>query len=255
VFDTSKWADCGTVRRLWQAGIELKGRSGSCQYFRCNILAILFCQLTSIIIHDDGHAVHAKTVGFGHHSLAKPVRDVIGTQEASHDDGYVKWNDSKYNGEPPFKDRSLEIEISVLAAGKDAPRIACLTDGRFDERTEVPTASETVLYAQTTCVAKVTGPLGVNLAFEVKCTPTISQVSGYDEQGETYPKKESVNCEEGAVVEEDAGPTDERGDYTEGSGEGRKDEFRSISNAYNIGVGPCIEPGQETENDGNEGID
>ena len=97
--------------------------------------------------------------------------------------------------------------------------------------------------------------MGVDLALEVECASFVGDVTWDDEHSEAEPEEESEYGEEGAVVEEDTGPADEGGDDTDGGGESGEDEFWAVTDANDICVGPDVEPGEETEDHGYDGVD
>ena len=70
-----------------------------------------------IVVHDDRHTVHTQAVCLRHHTLSKPVRDMIGAEQSSKDTRYVNRNDRECDNIPPLQHFSLEFQIAVLAAG------------------------------------------------------------------------------------------------------------------------------------------
>lgn len=154
-----------------------------------------------VVVHDDGHAVKREAVGLGHHALPEPVRDMIRAEQASDGDREVERDEGEGDGVPPAEDEALELEVSFLAPREDRAGVACLRDGRFDERAEIAAAVELVLDAEAAVGAEGAGPLGVDLALEVERATLVCDVAGGDEEGEADPKQEGKDGEEGAVVE------------------------------------------------------
>lgn len=146
------------------------------------------------------------------------------------------------------------MHIRELAPGKNASSIARLTDRRLDERGEVPAAPELILDTEATLCAEVSGPLGVDFSFEVERAAFVGEVAWHDEEDESDPEKECVDGEEGAVVEENAGPPDEGGDDADRGGEGGDDEFGSVACTHDIGVLPDVEPRQEGKDERCESV-
>jgi hypothetical protein len=101
----------------------------------------------------------------------------------------------------------------------------------------------------------MTRPLSIDLAFQVECASFKSDISGHDEENKGDPEKEGVDCQKRTVVHEDTGPTYESCENAYGSSQRRYDQLRAITNPNNIGMGPNVEPGQETEYKCDERID
>ena len=154
-------------------------------------------------------------------------------------------NDAEDDGVPTFEYRALEVEVRGLAARQDAARKARLADGCLDERAEKATAVELILNAPTARNAERARPLGVDLTLEVEGTLLIGDVAGRNEDGEADPEKESVPGEEGTIVEDDAGPADERGEHSKrGSGRG-DDKLGRVADTNDVGVVPEVKPDKE----------
>ena len=162
-----------------------------------------------IVVHDDGHRVHAEAVCLGHQALSEAVCDVVRAQQADDDDCDMKRHEPKGDRVPALEDETLEFHVGALAAGEHGAGIAYLGDGGLDEGGEEAAAVELVLYAEPVVDAKVVCPLEVYLAVEVEVAPLEGGVARNDEQSETYPEEKGVYGEEGPVVEEDSGPADE----------------------------------------------
>jgi len=96
--------------------------------------------------------------------------------------------------------------------------------------------------------------LGVDFAFKVESVPFVCQVTWYEKEDEFDPKKQIINCEEGAVIEHDARPTDHGGEQPDGSSERRYDEFRTIPSADDICSRPDVEPGQKADDQSHKGV-
>lgn len=172
---------------------------------------------------------------------------MVGAQQPRHHDEDVEGDDSECDGIPAREHELLELEIMLLAPRKDAAGITRLTDGSLDERTEITTAFELVLDPQSSLRTEVAGPLGVDLALEVECPALVGDVAGGDEEGKAEPEHECENGEERTVVEQDAGPSDEGCEDTEGGGHGGEDELGAVANTDDVSVGPDVEPCKEAE--------
>ena len=146
------------------------------------------------------------------------------------------------------------MEIVFLASGENRARIARLTDSSLDERTEITTTFELVLDSQPPFCAEVAGPLGVDLALEIECSAFVGDVPGSDEEGETYPEHECEYGEERTVVEEDAGPSDDGCEDTEGCSQCGEDELGAVAHAYDVSVGPDVEPCKKAEDESDKRI-
>lgn len=148
---------------------------------------------------------------------------------------------------PTFEHQGLEGQVRAFATREDAPGITHLCDCRFHERREVPTARELGLYPCAPRLAEHLRPLSIDLALEIERVLLVGDIAWGNEQTEGYPHKEGVNGEEGAVVEEDAGPPDKGCEDAEARCNSGEDELRAVAYAYNVGVLPDIEPGEEAE--------
>lgn len=87
--------------------------------------------------------------------------------------------------------------------------------------------------------------MGVQFSFKVECPLFVGHVAWRDEQCEADPEEEAVDGEEGAIVEEDAGPTDERRENAESGCDGGNDQLGVVSNTDDIGVVPDVEPDEK----------
>lgn len=167
----------------------------------------------------------------------------------------MRRHDAKRNRIPPLQHHPLEIQIPQLAARQHTPRIARLRDRRLDKRRKVSTAPELVLDAQAARGAKRLAPLRVDLALEVERTHLVREVARDEDEDEGDPGEEGVHGEEGAVVEQEAGPADEGGEDADAGGEGGGDELRAVTDAHDVGALEDVEPGEEAEDEGDEGVD
>ena len=95
----------------------------------------------------------------------------------------------------------------------------------------------------------------VELSFQVESALLVSDVTGSDEEGKTDPQKEGVPGEETAIVEENTSPADQGGYDAHRGGDGRNDKLLRVSDSDNIGSIPDKEPGEQAENEGNQGVD
>lgn len=179
---------------------------------------------------------------------------MIGAKERSDHDGDLEGNKTENAGIPTLEDSALELDIRAFASGQDTASITGLTDGGFNERVEISAALELVLYTKTAVEAKDTRPLGVDLALEVEGALLVRDIAWGNEQGETDPEEEGVPGEECAIIEEDAGPTDEGGEYAHRRSGRRDDELGHISHTNDIGVCPNIEPNEQRGDESGNGI-
>lgn len=54
----------------------------------------------SIVVHDNGHATHIETIGFGHHALSESISDMIRTKEGGNDNKYMEGEYGKDDSVP-----------------------------------------------------------------------------------------------------------------------------------------------------------
>ena len=101
---------------------------------------------------------------------------------------------------------------------------------------------------------EVTTPLRVDFAVEIEIPPLEGHIPRNYEEGEAYPKGESVNGEKGAVVKEDAGPADYRRDDAEASSDCGGDEFAAVAYSDDICMFPDIKPSAKQKDGRCEGI-
>lgn len=179
---------------------------------------------------------------------------MVRAQQADDDAEDQERHAGKRDGIPPLQHHPLEPDVGALAALEHTPRITSLADGGLDEWREVATALELVLDAKPTVDAKVLGPLGVELALEVKGAFLVGDVAWSDEEGEADPKEESVDGEERTVVEENATPADERGNEGQGDGDSGQDELWTVANANDIRMVKGVEPSAEQEYEAGESV-
>ena len=171
---------------------------------------------------------------------------MVGAEETGDHDEELGWDDTEDDGVPCGQDVLFEANIRAFAPGEDAPGITGLRSGGFDEWIKVTAAFELVLDTQTTLCAEIPRPLSVDFTLQVERAFLVSDVAGCDEEGETDPEEETVDGEEGSVVEEDAGPADEGGEDAETGSDGGDDEFRFVADADDVCVCPDVEPDEET---------
>lgn len=166
---------------------------------------------------------------------------------------------------PLVQNPLLESHVRALATRQLAARVAFCADGSLLVWCEVSAAFQEVLNCHPPLDTEVARPLGVDFAFEVEGGPFVCNVSGHNEEAERNPEADRVNGEEGAIVEENSGPTNERCEETGASGNGRgcssggmsgrcrcqennKEqgrltyEFPSVADCNNVGFCPNIEP-------------
>lgn len=170
-------------------------------------------------------------------------------------DNELQRDDREHYRIPTLKNDTLEIDIRQLASRKQTASIASLTNGRLNEGVEVTAAVKLVLDAKTTVETEVARPLGVDLALEVECALLVCDVPRGDEQGEANPEEERVYGKECTVVEENAGPADERREHGKRSGNRRDDELWLISNTDYIRMVPHVEVNEKSRNETREGVD
>ena len=99
------------------------------------------------------------------------------------------------------------------------------------------------------------GPLSAEFAEEVVRAAVVGRVAQSGQEGKDDPEEEGVDSEKGAVIEEDARPTEKSGENAERGGDGGEGELRGVAGADGIGLCPDIEPGDEAENEGSDGVD
>lgn len=180
----------------------------ACQDVACNVVSVLVGQLVCVVLHNDGHRLLVQPVRLGHHAFTKAVRDVIRAQQRG-DDATQLNGDQSEGGDVPFlQQEPLELQVRTLATGQLASGVAGLADGRLNEGAEVSAAVQFVLDAQAAEDAEVAGPLSVDFAFQVEGDALVGEVSGHDEQAESDPAHDRVHGQEGAVVKQDAGPSE-----------------------------------------------
>lgn len=207
-----------------------------------------------VVVHDDGHAVHIKAVRLGHHALPKAVRDVVRAQQRRDHDRELRGHDHEHGRVPPLQYQPLELYVRPFAPRQQRARVARLRDGGLDERVEVPAAVELVLHAQAAVEPEVARPLRVHFSLEVERALLVGDVPRGDEQREADPEEEGVDGEEGAVVEQDAGPADERGEHGERGGDRRDDELGAVPDADDVGVRPDVEVDEEGRDEARQGV-
>lgn len=100
----------------------------------------------------------------------------------------------------------MEVDIRKLATGEDAACEACRGDGGFNERAKVAATLELILDPEAALATQSSGPLGVDLALEVKSTLLVGDVTRSTNEGKADPEEKSVPGEEAAVVEQDTSP-------------------------------------------------
>lgn len=82
----------------------------------------------------------------------------------------------------------------------------------------------------------------------------VGDIAWHDEESEANPQQEAVDGQEHAVVKENAGPSDQGCDYAERGSDGGGDELGDVSNTNNVGVGPDVEPSEQTEDESNKRV-
>jgi len=117
-----------------------------------------------------------------------------------------------------------------------------LRNGGLNERGEKTATIQLILDTKPFIDAKFTTPLKVDLAVKIEVATLEGEVPGNYEEGKTYPKEEGVHGEEGTVVKEDAGPTDDRCDDTETSGNSGEDELGAVAYSDDVGMRSDVKP-------------
>jgi len=248
-----RWPGSASGRRVWHL-VELEIRSGASEDLRSDFRAVLFGQLICVIVHDNSHAVQTESIRLGHHALSEPIRHMIRAKEPGDHDTKVNWDKAECDRKPFPQDNPLKVEEALLASREDSPRVASLADSRLDEWAEVPATAQPVLDAETTEGPEVSRPLGVDLPFEVERFLLVSDVSGGDHECEDDPEQEGVYGKEGAIVEQNTGPSDDGGDDPEEGCHSRENEFGSVGYADDVGACPDIKPRKKTKDKGDRGI-
>ena len=82
----------------------------------------------------------------------------------------------------------------------------------------------------------------------------VRHVPGCGDKHKSDPEKDVVDRKERPIVEEDTRPADEGCEHANCPGDSGDDELVSITDANNVGVMPYIEPCEEAENEGRNGI-
>lgn len=95
----------------------------------------------------------------------------------------------------------------------------------------------------------------VDFAFEIEGALFVGKIARCEERGEGDPEEEVVDGEEGAVVEEDACPADERGEDSHRCSESGDGELSAVADADDICVLEDVEPGEKTEDERRDGIE
>ena len=129
-----------------------------------------------------------------------------------------------------------------------------MADSRLNERREETAALQLVLDSQPSADTEDLRPLLVDLPGQVEVPVLVGEVPGRDEEREDDPEHEGVDGEESAVVEEDAGPADQGGQYAEGCGDRRENEFRLVRDKDDVGVVEDVEPCAQCEDEGGYGV-
>ena len=153
-----------------------------------------------------------------------------------------------------WRDDTLITHVETLATWKNRPRVAGLGDRGQHERTKISTALELILDRQSTGGPEVLRPLLVDLPFQVESLLLVSDVTGGNEEGKTDPQHGRVPGEETAVIE-NPGPTDQGGHDAQRGSDCGNDGFLHISDSDNVISIPHKEPREQTENEGDQGID
>lgn len=167
----------------------------------------------------------------------------------------MEWYQGEGDSEPPLEDDTLIPHVKTLATWENRSRVTGLGDRGQHERTEVSTALELILDRQTATSAQVLRPLLVELSFQIESAFLVVDVTRGNEEGETDPQQEGVPGEETAVVEENASPADEGGYDAQRGGNSGNDKFLRISDSDYVGSIPNMEPREQAENEGNQGVD
>jgi hypothetical protein len=128
-----------------------------------------------------------------------------------------------------------------------------LRDGGLDEWGEETTTFELILDTKPFIDAKST-PLRVDLAVKVEVAPLEGEVPRNYEKAKTYPEEEGIHRKERTIIEENAGPTDDRSDDTETGGDGGEGELCVVANPDDIGMLPDIKPRAEKKYGACEGV-
>jgi hypothetical protein len=146
---------------------------------------------------------------------------------------------------PLLQHHALEFYIGQFAPRQNTPRITRLANSRLYEWGKVPAAPELVLDAEAALCTKFAGPLRVDLSLEIECSALVGEVAWHDEEDEGDPKKECVDGQEGPVIEDDAGPADERGNDAKCGRQGGDNKLWSVAYTYDVCVLPYVEPCQK----------
>lgn len=124
----------------------------------------------------------------------------------------------------------------------------------LNERGEKPATIELILDTKPIADPKVTTPLSIDFAVEIKIPPLEGHIPRNYEEAEAYPKEERVNGEEGAIVKEDAGPANYRRDNAKASSDRGGDEFAAVAYSDDVGMFPDVKPSAKQKGGACKGI-
>lgn len=97
--------------------------------------------------------------------------------------------------------------------------------------------------------------MGIDFAFDVELAALVGDIPGQDKENKDDPEEKRVSGEEGAIVEEQAGPTDEGGKDAQTRTHGGDDQLGAVTDPNDVSVLPDVEPGEETHDEAGEGVD
>jgi hypothetical protein len=129
-----------------------------------------------------------------------------------------------------------------------------LGNGGLNERGEKSATIELILDTKPIADGKLATPLRIDFAIEIEIPPMEGHISRNYEEGEAYPKEESIDGEEGTVVKEDTGPADYRSDDAKAGSDRRCDEFAAVANSDDVGVFPDVKPSTKKKDGACKGI-
>jgi len=195
-----------------------------------------------IIIHNHRHTLQTQPIRLGHHPLPKPIRHMVRTQQPREHHRQLDHHNRKDRRIPLPQDPPLILHIPKLTPRQYTPRITRLAQRSLNVRRKVPTAPQLILHDQPPVCTEPPRPLRVDLALQIKRPSFIRHISRDQHQRKDHPEEEGVRREEGAVVEQDAGPAEEGGEEAGGACEGGEDEFGAVAGADDGSVGGDVEP-------------
>jgi hypothetical protein len=98
--------------------------------------------ILGVIVHNDGHTVHAEAVSLGGHALAETIRDMVRAQQPRDHHADVERDEAEGCNVPTFEDESLKVQVRFFASGENTPCVTRGADSGFDERAKIAAATQ-----------------------------------------------------------------------------------------------------------------